>query len=93
MTFKIAPKSNKIGGIFNGKNKNEYEKNIQILKMGSYTGINYNDGNSFNLNINFINNKIDIITRMNPSLNDYSISFKSIMDLKSCWESIQVKKH
>ena len=61
--------------------ENEYEKNIQILKMGSYTGINYNDGNSFNLNINFINNKIDIInfnevaSKRFPSIDFSIVSF------------------
>lgn len=39
----------------------EYGSNIRFLKMGTCTEINYNVGNSFNLNLNFIDNKIDII--------------------------------
>jgi len=58
--------------------ENEYARDIQILKMTSYATIHYNDGNSFNLNINFVNNRIDIINSnkvaslMYPSI-DFSI--------------------
>ena len=61
--------------------ENEYERNIQILKMASYTGINYNAGNSFKLNINLVNNKIDIInsnkvaSKSFPSIDFSIVSF------------------
>lgn len=61
--------------------ENEYDKNIQILKMGSYSTIKYNDGNSFRININFVDNKIDIInsnevaSKIFPSIDFTIVSF------------------
>lgn len=61
--------------------ENEYDKNIQILKMVSYSTIKYNDGNSFRININFVDNKIDIInsnkvtSKIFPSIDFTIVSF------------------
>lgn len=63
----------------------EYERDINILKMGSYSTIKYSCENSFLLNINFLKNKIDILSEEKlasksfPSL-DFTIA--SIIDKK-----------
>ena len=51
--------------------ENEYERDIIILKMGSCANIHYNDGNSFTLYINLVNNKIDII---NPNADGFKVT-------------------